>query len=540
MKDSVDSENAPPPGYLRTADVLGALSLATDLAVGLPAEHAVRSCFIGMRLAALLGVPAEQLADVYYAHLLMDVGCTAWTSQLAGAILSDDIEARRQLVFAPDPQNPMVMMGWLAHYVAPGERGLTRVKRGVRFALHGRQFAREGFRNTCEVAHRFAQRLGMSEPVQQALLSVFEQWDGGGPHARRGEEIPLTSRIVYATSFIEAFHSIGGRDAAVRLARQRRAKAFDPSVVDAFLTVSVQTGFWEELEQESAWTTVLAMEPPSPYRYLPEARLEEVSLAFADFADLKSPYSAGHSRRVAALAERLARRLALPNQAVATVRRAGFVHDVGLVAIPSFTLDKPRPALTQVEWERLRLHPYHAERILSRVPALAPLVPLVAAHHERPDGRGYYRGLTESQIPVGARIIAVADCFDELTHDAPGRPALAAAAALPQLNAEAGSGLSADVLDGLRRELGVGGQATAPAGTAGAQKRARPRWPAGLSDREVEILRLLARGLSRRQLASQLVLSEHTVRHHLEHIYNKLGVSTRVGAALFAIEHDLV
>jgi HD-GYP domain-containing protein (c-di-GMP phosphodiesterase class II)/DNA-binding CsgD family transcriptional regulator len=534
----VDDKSAPPPGYLRTADLLGALSLAADLAVGLPAEHAVRSCYIGMRLAERLGVPAEQLADVYYGHLLMDIGCTAWTSQLAGSILSDDIEARRQLVFAPDPQNPMAMLGWLAEYMAPGEPPLARVKRGLQFALHGRAFAREGFRNTCEVAHRFAQRLGMSEAVQQALLSVFEQWDGGGPHAWRGEEIPLTSRIVYATSFIEAFHSIGGREAAVRLARQRRGKAFDPSVADAFLAVRAQPGFWEALEQESLWDTVLAMEPASPYRFLPEARLEDVALAFADFADLKSAYSAGHSRRVAEWAERLARRMGLPDQDVTMVRRAGFMHDVGLVAVPSFTLDKPRHKLTQVEWERLRLHPYHAERILSRVPSLAPLVPLVAAHHERPDGRGYYRGLSGAQIPLGARIIAVADAFDELTRDAPERPALTAADAFAQLNAEAGSGLSADVLASLGRELGADGGVAAAAG--GARKAARSSWPAGLSDREVEILRLLARGLSRRQLAGQLFLSEHTVRHHLEHIYNKLDVSTRVGATLFAIEHDLL
>jgi HD-GYP domain-containing protein (c-di-GMP phosphodiesterase class II)/DNA-binding CsgD family transcriptional regulator len=537
----VDGDEEPPASQLRTADLLGALSLAADLAVGLPAEHAVRACYIGMRLAGPLGVPAAQLADVYYAHLLMDIGCTAWTSQLAGSILSDDIEARRRLVFAPDPQSPLAMLGWLAEYMAPAEPPLARVTRGVRFALHGRAFAREGFRNTCEVAHRFAQRLGMSEAVQRALLSVFEQWDGGGPHARRGEEIPLTARVVYATSFLEAFHSLGGREAAVRVARQRRGKAFDPAVADAFLALGAQPGFWEVLEQESLWATVLALEPPSPHRYLPDARLEDVALAFADFADLKSAYAAGHSRRVGDLAERLARRLALPERDVRTVRRAALVHDIGLVAVPSFTLDKPRPRLTPVEWERLRLHPYHAERILSRVPSLAPLAPLVAAHHERPDGRGYYRGLSGTQIPLGARIIAVADCFDELTRDTPDRPALAAAEALARLDTEAGSGLSADVLDALGRELGAEGRARASAsGGPGAQKGFRTRWPAGLSDREVEVLRLLARGLSRRELAGRLVLSEHTVRHHLEHIYAKLGVSTRVGATLFAIEHDLL
>jgi DNA-binding CsgD family transcriptional regulator len=283
---------------------------------------------------------------------------------------------------------------------------------------------------------------------------------------------------------------------------------------------------------------VLALEPPSPYQYLPEARLEDVALAFADFADLKSAYSAGHSRRVSELSERLARRLALAEPEVTVVRRAALMHDVGLAAVPSLILDKPRAKLTQVEWERLRLHPYHAERILSRVPALAPVVPLVAAHHERPDGRGYYRGLSGAQIPLGAHIIASADNYDELTHDAAERPPAAPAAALAQLQREAGSGLSAVVLDALARELGV--DRPASPGGVGAGGAPRRQWPAGLSDREVEILRLLARGLSRRELAGQLILSEHTVRHHLEHIYNKLGVSTRVTATLFAIEHDLL
>jgi response regulator RpfG family c-di-GMP phosphodiesterase len=246
---------------------LGALSLAADLAVGLPAEHAVRACYIGMHIAELLGLPSDQRADVYYAHLLMDVGCTAWTSQLAGSILSDDIEARRQLVFSPDPNNPIAMLGWLATYMAPGAPALSRMKRSLDFALRGRAFAREGFRNTCEVAHRFAERLGMSKSVQEALLSVFEQWDGGGPYTVRGERIPVTSRIVYATSFIEVFHGTGGRATAMRLAGQRRGRAFDPAVTDAFLSLCERPAFWEDLEQESVWTLVLAMEPHSPYRY---------------------------------------------------------------------------------------------------------------------------------------------------------------------------------------------------------------------------------------------------------------------------------
>jgi HD-GYP domain-containing protein (c-di-GMP phosphodiesterase class II) len=319
----------------------------------------------------------------------------------------------------------------------------------------------------------------------------------------------------------------------LRLAEQRRGSAFDPAVVAAFVAVSGKPGFWEGLEQESVWATVMALEPESPYRYLREEQLEDIALAFADFADLKSSYSAGHSRRVADMAERVARRLLFPARQVTAIRRAALMHDVGLVAVPSYTLERPHDKLTQAEQERLRLHPYHAERILSRVPILEPVVPLVAAHHERLDGQGYYRGLSSEQIPLGARVIAVADRFDELSHAAPDHLALDLELTVERLRDDARRGLWPQAVHALAQELGAG--AAAPA-----ESRRTSHRPAGLTDREVEILRMLARGLSRRDVARALIVSEHTVRHHLEHIYTKIGVGTRVAATLFAVEHDLL
>ena len=531
MIDARRESANPPPGHLRTADLIAALSLASDLAVGLPAEHAVRSCYIAMHVADQMQLPANQRVDVYYAELLMDAGCTAWTSQLAGAILSDEIAARREFVFQRNARDPRDVFGWLRNHVATGASVPRRVRYGLQFALQGREFVREGFRNTCEVAQRFAQRVGMSEAVQDALLAVFEQWDGSGPGGWRGEAIPFTSRIVFATSFFEAFHHFGGPEAALELARQKSGTAFDPAVVDAFVAVTRRPGFWAGLEQESLWATVLSLEPRSPRQFLPEEQLEHVALAFADFADLKSPFSAGHSRRVGDLAQAIARRLALSHSQVNTIRQAALMHDVGLAAVPSYTLDRPRDKLSQAEQEMLRLHPYHAERIFARVAALDPVVPLVAAHHERMDGRGYYRGLTGEQISPGARVIAVADTFDDLTHATPDHEALDPEVALARLQRDAG-GLWPEAVHALAQELGTT-QAPQP-------KRRSVAQPAGLTEREVEILRMLARGLSRRQIADELVLSQHTVRHHVEHIYAKVGVGTRVAAALFAVEHDLI
>ena len=197
------------------------------------------------------------------------------------------------------------------------------------------------------------------------------------------------------TSFLEVFHRVEGRDAAKHVAGARRGKAFDPSVVDAFLSVAQKESFWRGLEQERLWDSVLSMEPDqSPYQYMGEERLIDVALAMADYADLKSPFLAGRSHRGANLAERIARRMRLTGSQVAIIYQAALVHDIGIVAVPSFVLNKSQDTLTEAEREQVRLHPYHSERVLSKVPALEPIIPLVAAHHEEMDGHGYYRGLS--------------------------------------------------------------------------------------------------------------------------------------------------
>jgi len=240
---STAADAAPPgPRDVRAADLFGALSLAADLAIGLPHEHVLRSCVIGMRLADHLALAAPQRVELYYAELLMDVGCTAWTSQLAAFLLGDEILARRQLVFFVDPKSPAEVLGWLREHLARGAPAPRRAQQALDVLVHGRAHVRERFRNTCEVAQRFAQRLGMPDGVQQALLSVFEQWDGSGPRGARGRAIPLVARIVYAASFFEVFHRLGGPAAATRLARRKRATAFDPSVVDAFPRAGRQPG----------------------------------------------------------------------------------------------------------------------------------------------------------------------------------------------------------------------------------------------------------------------------------------------------------
>ena len=269
------------------------------------------------------------------------------------------------------------------------------------------------------------------------------------------------------------------------------------------------------------------------FRYMGKEKLIDVALALADYADLKSPFQAGRSRRVADLAERIARRMGLPEPEAIRIYHAALVHDIGMVAVPSFVLNKSQDSLTEAEREQVRLHPYHSERVLSKVPAMEPIISLVAAHHERMDERGYYRGLRSSQVPLGARIIAVADRFDELTHDSPDGPGRESDQAIDVMRQEVGGRFSPDAFQALLEDLGGVDRPH--------RKRTRQQeWPAQLTDREIDVLRLIAKGLRRRQVARALFIAEGTVRSHVEHIYSKIGVSNRAAAVLFAVEHDLL
>jgi HD-GYP domain-containing protein (c-di-GMP phosphodiesterase class II) len=486
-----------------------------------------------MRLADCLSLPAAERLTVYYTSLLMDAGCTAWTSQIAKRMLTDEIVARRELVFHTDIKNPLRVFGWMLRFIAPGFPLQQRGRLMAEFAAHGQDVVREGFLNTCDVARDLAARLGMPDEVQNALLSVFEQWDGAGfPRGLEGTRIPVGCRIVYVSSFFEVFHASGGRRGAIDLMRKGRARAFDPEVVDALTSLADEGVLWGALEgEDDIMPAVRNLEPEGPLRWISQDQLTDAAVALADFADMKSPFSLGHSRRVAATAEAAARCFAMPEEDILTVRRAALTHDLGLVSVPSFVLTKPSEKLSRVEWEQIRLHPYHGERILGGVPALRHAAELVGAHHERIDGNGFHRGLRDRQIPLGSQLIAASDRFDELTHEGPDRVPLARADALMQMETEVGSAFSAMTFEALRAALGVGDRASTPT---------RREWPKGLTDREVEVLRLAARGLSRRETAERLFVSESTVRTHLEHIYAKVGVSSRAAATLFAVEYGLL
>ena len=516
--------NARPGDGVRLAELLATLSLATDLGAAWPPETALRTCVLAVELARRLGLSRGEVADVYFLGLVRSVGCTSFAHEMAAA-WGDDIEMRRLM----DPADKATPDDLFAAARAL-EHGADRA-RGARAAAHllspaGKQLADRMCLVHREVGAPFAARLGLPSGVAEGLGAVYERWDGKGmPGPLAEEAIPLVARVVHVAYVAETKLREGGPALAVEVVRARRGGHFDPRMADAFLDGAGE--LLAMVGSGSVWDRALEAEPP-PWRRLPAARLAGVLEALADFVDIKSPHTVGHSPGVAALAARAVEAAGLDGDAIEMARNAGLVHDLGRVSVSNAIWDKPA-ALTPPEWERVRLHPYYSERVLSATPLLAPLARLAGLHHERLDGSGYHRGVTARMLPAAARILAAADAYQALTEPRAHRPALDPSDAGRVLAGEVEAGrLDFDAVDAVCVAAGE------------PRVRSRRAWPAGLTDREVEVLRLVARGATARQVADALVISKRTANHHVEHIYGKLGVTSRAGAALFAVEHDLL
>jgi HD-GYP domain-containing protein (c-di-GMP phosphodiesterase class II) len=505
---------------LRLAEPLAALSITTDLAMGQEPEKAVRTCVVAVHLARGLNLPGPTVRDVYYASLLQHLGCTAPNHEET-YLSGDDLEGRPQAE-RTDAGSPSEMLGLVAA-VGRGT-GARRVRYLARTLAAGKEGSRRIYRAICEVGAHMAERLRLGEEVRTALFHIIERWDGKGePGGVSEEDIALPARITAVATQAVIFDRLGGPDAAVEIVRRRSGGWFDPEVAEAFEQVGPSV--LRYLDDADVWAEVLAVEP-EPVRRIPDRELTDVARAFGDLVDLKTPFTLGHSSGVAGLAEGAAGALGLP-EPVAT-GRAALLHDLGRVVVSNRVWEKPS-TLTATEWEQVRLHPYQTERILSRSTALEPLARLAGMHHERQDGSGYHHGAAGPEVPTAARVIAAADVFQAMTQDRPHRAALAEEAAAEAVMTEAANG-----------QLDVE-CARAVLDAAGHRARRPPAaWPAGLSDREVEVLRLVARGLSNKEVARKLSISPRTAEHHIQHVYTKVGVSTRAAVALFAMEHDLL
>jgi HD-GYP domain-containing protein (c-di-GMP phosphodiesterase class II) len=361
--------------------------------------------------------------------------------------------------------------------------------------------------------------------VQETLFQHSEAWNGeGAPRGLKGDDIVSAARIQRLSEDAAFFDDMGGVDLAVEALRKRAGGVLDPDLVEAF--VADADDLLAEANAGDPRDRIMEIEP-HPVAERPEADLVSVAAAFADAADLKTPFMHNHSTRVAELAIQAASRGGLDSAATESLHLAALLHDIGRVGVSDVIWEKPG-RLTTAEWELVRMHPYHSERILAVSRTLQPIARLAGLHHERLDGSGYYRGCAASEIPMAARILAAADAFVAMTQRRPYRPAMEPDRAAEELRADARAGkLDPDAVAAVLEGAGQG-------------KRAENLRPLGLSDREIEVLRLVAQGHSNPEIAELLTISRRTAEHHVQHIYSKIGVSTRPGAALFAVQQNLL
>jgi len=511
------------PTRVTLGELLAVLSLAADLGMGQPMEHVLRQCLIALRLAERLGLGETEREVVYYSALVAWVGCHIDAYEQA-KWFGDDTALKadfRRTDFATAASRPLFML----RHLGAGRPIAERAKLGVAFLGEGRRAAEAMLDNHWTAADELAARLGLAQRVRDSVAQTFERWDGKGvPKGARGEEILLASRLVTLADVVEVFHRAGGVAAATEVARQRRGTQFDPALVDLFSADA--PALCAGLDEGSAWDAVIAAEPVLGVR-LGHDQVESALEAIADFTDVKSPYTIGHSRGVADLAGAAARDFGLSEPAARQVRMAGLVHDLGRLGVPNTIWDKDG-TLSHAEVERVRMHPYLTERMLTCSPGLAPLAAIAVQHHERMDGSGYPRGLSGGAVSPEGRLLAVADFYHSRTEPRPHRPAAGQDEAAALLREQATAG---------RLDSEAAAAVLTAAGHRATRRQARP---AGLTSREVEVLKLLARGLSNREIAERLVISPKTASHHVEHIYAKTGTSSRALASLFAASHGLI
>lgn len=523
MADADDAAGGRPiASRVRLSELVGALSLAVDLGLGQPMEHVARSCLLACGLGDRVGLDEPERASLYYVCLLGWVGCIA-DSHDAAAWFGDDI-AYRAGVYDVD-MKPLPFLGYLLRHAGAGGSPARRVGTRAALVAAGAKGVQESLRAHCQVTSAIAARLGLDARVCDPLMQIFARWDAKGlPPGIGGERIALPVRLWHVADVAEVHHRRGGVRAAVDVAKRRSGSQFDPGVVETFCACADE--LFAALPDDSSWDALIAAEPALRVE-LTEDGFDSAMEVFADYADLKAPSLRGHSRGVADLAAAAGRQLGMPADEVRILRNAALVHDIGRTGVPNTILDKPGP-LTTAEQERMRLHSYYTERMLARPARLRELGAIAALAHERLDGSGYHRGLTAAAIPLPARVLAVADHYHAMLEPRAGA------------TARSGSEAARALRDDVRAGRLDGGAVDAVLSCAGQRPSGRPSGPNGLTPREVQVLGLLARGASNRQIARRLGITPKTAGNHIERIYAKAGVSTRAAATLFAMRHGLL
>ncbi len=514
--------NAGRNGRVRLAEVVAALSLGIDLGFGQPMEHVLRQCLIALRLADRLGFDEETRVSVYYTALLVNIGCHTDAHEQA-KWFGDDIEMKADKYTYGLHGVRSAVAGM--RRLGSGHPLVQRFRVGLEFAVSGFKNLSHMIENHSRMARLLGEQLGLSEAALDALDASYEQWDGKGwPGKLKGEDVPIAARLSVIGEFTEVAHRIGGIEAAKEHARKHSGKEFDPELASEFQRSAEM--LLADLDTADTWNAVIGAEPALTV-LLSDEEFDNALRAIADFIDLKSPYTLGHARAVADLVVGAGSSIGMTDEEIRILRRAGLIHDYGRLGVSNTIWDKPG-ALGAGEWERVRMSPYVTERMLQQSEALAPLGAIAVQHRERLDGSGYPRGLTGPAISRAARLLGAADAYQAMREPRPYREALSADDAANELRADAKAGkFDAEAVE-------------AVLGAAGHRVSRRLEGPAGLTTREIDVLRLLARGMTNKDIAACLTISPKTVANHVEHIYTKIGASTRAAAGLFATQNGLL
>ena len=430
------------------AELVGAFSYALDLTEGQPAGHCVRACWIGGHIGRALGLPAEQLHDLYYTLLLKDLGCSSNAARICELYEADD------RAFKQGFKTVGTSMAATLHFVFAKTARQSSIGRRAaavgNILKNGVAIADEMILSRCTRGADIARSLRFSDAVCDGIYSLDEHWDGTGrPAHRRGDAIPLFARIALLAQVADVFHSHAGREAAVAEVRRRSGTWFDPELVAAFERIAERDSFWLALKSPLLDSHLLTLAPVETAVAVDDDYLDAIAAAFGQVIDAKSPYTAGHSTRVAEFASLIGERMGVPEPRRRWLYRAALLHDAGKLGVSNMILDKPG-RLDDAEWEVMRSHASHTQEILGRVSVLADIAPIAAAHHERLDGTGYPLGLVDQQIRRETRIITICDFYDALTADRPYRAAMEVPRAIAIIESEVGKAIDADCFDALR------------------------------------------------------------------------------------------
>jgi HD-GYP domain-containing protein (c-di-GMP phosphodiesterase class II) len=447
-------DTAAPAREAPLAEILGAFSYALDLTEGQPAGHSVRAAWIGTYVGLAAGLQGGELADCLYAVLLKDLGCSSNAARVADLFLGDDRSLKQGFkLIGPDVTDFLAFVE--AEVGAKEEEAARREARDHLLGNAGPILT--GFIETrCTQGAGIAKRLRFSDRVADGIASLDEHWDGGGmPRGLSGAQIPLLSRIALLAQVADVFFMAGGPARALAEVAARSGSWLDPELAAIFAELAADPGFWAELSAPGIDDRLFALAPAQARIMVDEEYLDDIAIAFGQVIDAKSPYTGGHSERVALITDRVGAKLRIAAPERRRLVRSAMLHDIGKLGVSNRILDKPG-RLTPGEWAMMQSHAQITTDILSRISVMRDMALIAGSHHERLDGTGYPLGLDETSISMETRIISVADFFDALTADRPYRAAMPVEQALSIMACEVGDAIDGDCYDALEEIVAEG------------------------------------------------------------------------------------